>query len=372
MTGEVTIPQGVDRGEIVLERSLTAVAPEWERLAERTLAPPFAYPGWLEAWWSAFGAGELELLCLRRDGELAGLLPLCRDGRRLRSPTNWHTPWYGPLAVDAAGERRLIAGAFGLAAPCVELQFVDGDELHAFHAAAREHGREMEAAPLMRSPFVTLDGTWEEYERRLSRSRRRSLRRAWRKLEAEGRVEVEIVADGADLERRLAEAFALEASGWKGRAGTAIVSQPETRAFYADVARWAAARGQLRLAFLTLDGTAIACDYALELNGVWYSLKAGYDERFRSFGPGALLLHAELRDAFARGLTRFDLLGAEDEFKRSWTPEATARVTVHAYARGVAGRVERVRRRLRDRVEPRLRALRTRWGGASRPARAAR
>ena len=37
----------------------------------------------------------------------------------------------------------------------------------------------------------------------------------------------------------------MEALGWKGEADTAILSRPETRRFYEELARWASARGLL-------------------------------------------------------------------------------------------------------------------------------
>ena len=45
-------------------------------------------------------------------------------------------------------------------------------------------------------------------------------------------MELEITDGSADLERLLQEVLTVEASGWKGEAGTAIASRPETRSFY--------------------------------------------------------------------------------------------------------------------------------------------
>jgi CelD/BcsL family acetyltransferase involved in cellulose biosynthesis len=226
--------------------------------------------------------------------------------------------------------------------------------------AACRGGRDLLAAPLVRSPYVAIEGSWADYERQLSRSRRKALRRNHRRLEREGRVDVEIVDGSESLELRLAEAYAIESSGWKGDNGTAIVSHPSTRRFYGDVARWGAERDFLRLAFLRLDGCAIAFDYALQHEGVWYSLKAGYDDGFRPFGPGALLLREELAQAFSAGLTRFDLLGDEDAFKLSWTYSSTQRMRLRAFTSTMSGRLARALVQADDRLRPAMRAMRTR------------
>ncbi len=47
-------PQG--EPQILASGSLEDLAEEWDDLALRTGAPPFARPGWMRAWWSAFGA----------------------------------------------------------------------------------------------------------------------------------------------------------------------------------------------------------------------------------------------------------------------------------------------------------------------------
>jgi CelD/BcsL family acetyltransferase involved in cellulose biosynthesis len=119
--------RGGRRDGLTVVHGIHAVEREWEALARRLQAPPFSYPGWYASWWSAFGRGRLEIVCLRRAGELVGLLPLCRDGQRVSSPTNWHSPSFAPLAVDEATERMLLDAAFALPARSVELDFVAAD-----------------------------------------------------------------------------------------------------------------------------------------------------------------------------------------------------------------------------------------------------
>lgn len=348
--------------QVSIARDIASIRTDWERLASRVQAPPFSHPGWFAAWWSAFGSGRLEIVCLRREGQLVGLLPLAREAHvRLCSPTNWHTPSFAPLAIDQATERELLDVAFSLPALSIELDFVDGGEaIERAREAARSGRRELLTSARLRSPYVALEGTWDDYERGLSRSRRKALRRSWTRLEREGRVDVEIIDGREALDIRLAEAFAVESSGWKGDMGTAMASRPDTRQFYTDIAHWGAEHDVLRLAFLRLDGCAIAFDYALQQHGVWYSLKAGYDDGFRPFGPGALLLRAELEQAFEHGLTRFDLLGDEDPFKLSWTDASVERMRVRAFASTTAGRLARTLVQFDERVRPAMRAVRAR------------
>jgi CelD/BcsL family acetyltransferase involved in cellulose biosynthesis len=311
-------------------------AGEWDALAERIDAPPFLRPGWVEAWVRAFGWGELDAVEVRRGADLVALLPMLRSRNALRSPSNWHTPAFEPLGIDAAARGELLKRLFGQPAATVELNHLGGGatESDVVVQAAREQGRRVVPRAVARSPFIALEGSFEDYEASLSRNRRKALRRHRRRLEDEGALRFEVYDGRTDLEQLLAELFAVEASGWKGRNGTAISSQPETARFYADVARWAAARGWLRLAFHRLDGRPIACDFALEQGGVWYTLKAGYEEELRSFGPGALLLRDEIAHCCERGVSRIELLGHDDSFKASWTDRSSERVSIKAFAKG--------------------------------------
>ncbi len=97
---------------------LAAVSSEWEDLAERTGATPFVRPGWVAAWWDAYGKGRLEIRCVRHaaDGRLAALVPVRREGGVLGSPTNWHSPTFGLLAEsDEAARAFPGAGALRIA-----------------------------------------------------------------------------------------------------------------------------------------------------------------------------------------------------------------------------------------------------------------
>jgi CelD/BcsL family acetyltransferase involved in cellulose biosynthesis len=192
----------------------------------------------------------------------------------------------------------------------------------------------------MRSPYVQLaGGDFDAYRSGLARKMRKELGRVGRRLADEGEVEYFFSDGSTGLEKLLDEGFAVEGSGWKAEGGSAIVSRADTHRFYLDVARWAASRGTLVLAFLRLDGRALAFDLCIEEAGACNVLKGGFDPEYRRFGPGTLLTEASIARAFARGLESYELLGAEDEYKMAWTSTSRERVRFQAFAPSVAGRV---------------------------------
>jgi CelD/BcsL family acetyltransferase involved in cellulose biosynthesis len=106
-----------------------------------------------------------------------------------------------------------------------------------------------------------------------------------------------------------------------------------THQFYLEIARWLAGRGSLRLAFLRVDGRALAFDFCVEEAGRHFLLKSGYDESFRRFAPGLMLRAAMIERAFTCGLERYDFLGKDDPWKLEWTSRTEAQVQLQSFRR---------------------------------------
>jgi CelD/BcsL family acetyltransferase involved in cellulose biosynthesis len=322
-----------------IHRDIDLVAGEWDELADRLRAAPFLRPGWFAAWRRAFGSGRLEIIAARRGGRLVAVAALERKRIVLRSPTNWHTPVWAPLAEDAEALRATAQAMVERAQPWLSLGFVDvgSEELEACRNATT--GCRTRMYTLERSPYVALQETWEEYERRLTAKRRSNLKRLQRRLEERGRVAFDVHDGRSDLAALLDEGFRVEASGWKGKRGTAIGSTPETRLFYEEVAAWAANRGSLRLAFLRLDGRALAFDFAIEEVGAHSLLKTGFDQAWRSFAPGVLLRQRMIARAFGQGLDTYEFLGDATDWKLEWVDSTRERVALEAFRRTPTGTV---------------------------------
>ena len=313
------------------------LAESWEDLAAQTGAAPWLWPGWFSAWSTAFGSGTIDPIEVRRGGRLVGLAPMARSRGALTSPTNWHTPSFGLLACDDAAERQLAESLFRRRAHRVTMAFVPATDLPTVRDAARRAGHRLLERTIERSPYVDCTTTWESYEATLGAKMRRELRRRRRRLEAEGTLAFD-VSDGTErLDALLDEGFAVEAASWKGERETAITSQPATERFYREVARWAAARGWLRLGFLRLDDRALAFDFSIEAGGVHYLLKTGYDPARRESAPGKLLRHEMLRRAFDAGLSSYEFLGADEPWKLEWTTSRRDLRRLDAFARSATG-----------------------------------
>lgn len=330
---------------IELLDDIEAVIGEWTELAEHAEPAPFLQPGWFLAWWRAFGRDRLELLTLRRGGELAAILPLIRSRIGLGSPTNWDSDVYGVVAIDEAARRELLAGLFALRPASVDFSFLEADRSEPGELTAAAGRYRLSRRTILTSPYLDhtrFDG-WDAYWEGLDRKHRSNVRRARRKLSELGEVEFELLEDPGDrLDELLTTGFAIEASGWKGKQGTAIQSADATRRFYEESATWAAGRGQLRIAFLRVDGRPVAFHLGLETSEAQFLMKLGIDGDLAKDGLGLVLACEMLEHGFAAGLVRTEFLGAADPYKMRWASDTRDLLRVQAFAPGPAGTAVRL------------------------------
>ena len=330
---------------------------EWDALADRVAAPPFLRPGWIAAWCRAYARTAPAVVEVRRRGELAGVLPVIRHRRTITGPTNSHTPVFGPLAADEDAAAELAERAVAEFGRALVLEPVDPAHpaTAAFAEGLRRSGRLTLVETLRRAPYVPVEGSFDDYLKGLSKNHRKQVARRRRRLEETGHVSIEVQASTRGLASALDDFVQLEASGWKKGSGTAIASRRENRDFYAEISRWAAERGWLRLSFLALDGRPIATELALEEAGVMYALKGGFDPAHSGFGPGQLLTHESLERSFAAGLKSYEFLGRDEGYKLAWTDATRERVRLRAFPPTLRGRIGRQAHR---RGRPLLRRLR--------------
>lgn len=328
---------------IDIQDSIEPLLSEWEGLAQRAKASPFLRPGWISAWWRAFGTGRLQVITAHENGRLTGVLPLRRVYGKFRSPTNYQTPLFGFLAANETTAKQLSDALFRQGPRRVDLSFlVPGDVGISPACTAADAARYRVLAERRQvAPFLDTGEPWEAYEGRLRRKFRSELRRRRRRLEEEGQLVLEVFDGLQGVSELLEEGFRVEGSGWKDAQGTSINSHPATRRFYTEVAHWAAERGWLRLAFLRLDGRVLAFDYCLEYDGIHYLLKTGYDPVYRRFAPGMVIRYLMLARAFSNDISTYEFLGADYDWKREWTDNVRGRLFLRMFAPTALGSLER-------------------------------
>lgn len=350
------------------------IANEWRALCEaEPLDVPFYRPEWIAAYVRAFAPdSQLVLITARCEGRLVAVLPLIKEmstvggmpARKLRSAGNAHTCKFELVHESALGSDVISAVWKALLEEpgwdVIELEKVPTDgALARLAQAARQHGHPVHVAPLPPSPFLTLDGGEDAFERlmaRLDAKFRSNLRRRMRKLEAHGSV---ALFTTRLVDPRLARFYDLERAGWKGAQQTAIASDAPTKAFYDELAREAARFGYFALYSLDSGSRTAAMFYGLAYRGRYSLLKMAYDEALHECSPGQLLTHEVLRALADNGDREFDFLGELMDWKLDWAPSSRHLTDVHVF-RGPTGRaLHALRYRLRPAAVRLMRRVRS-------------
>jgi CelD/BcsL family acetyltransferase involved in cellulose biosynthesis len=364
--------------------AFTDLLPEWRALwAQAPDREPFSHPGWVQAYLSAFEpSARPVVLTVRLDRALVAALPLVGEStifdgmpvRVLRAPMNSHS--FRAQALVSAGQPLQTPCAFIdhlSAMPGWDLLTIPRFARSGFadqlaHCAA-SHGFPTLLRPHCPARYVAIpeqasEGGDEPWLAGVDPALKKKMRRAWRQIQQEFGAQPEMetceAAEPADLQRF----YDLEASGWKGREGTAISCAPDTVRFYTDVARAFAADRALRLHFLRLQGITIAGAFSIVAGDRLYVLKWSYDEKYAKYGPGQLLSREMLRDCFKRGLRTMDM-GEDADYKREWTPLTQDFEYLYIFNRTLYGRLLYA---YRERVRPAAARLRRRWRGPSIPS----
>jgi hypothetical protein len=121
-------------------------------------------------------------------------------------------------------------------------------------------------------------------------TRERKFKRQARKLSKVGEVDYFVWRNPTEVRSGIEQFLALEASGWKGRSGTALLLEPRAVTFTRTMARKMAQEGKVQIDALTLDGAVIAMTVTLLGGDRAFLWKTAYDERFGAYSPGAQLI----------------------------------------------------------------------------------
>jgi CelD/BcsL family acetyltransferase involved in cellulose biosynthesis len=298
-------------------------------------ARPFDLHAWYRAWWRAFaGSSQLAVCTVWMGDELRAVCPLLRTRLgAVRAQANLETPAFRPLARDGTAMRKLAEALTKTRVGSLEIRGLpSGDTwFAALEEAARSAGMWSVIEPQYSSPIVETDGEYEAWRAATKPRWGAPLERFRRKTTREYDARFDVVEPPQDLESELDAGLAVEASGWKGRSGTAILSSPKTERFYRDLASAFHARGELRLSRIVLDGETAAFDLSLLYGGRLYLLKTGYDERFRKLAPGLVLRLSIIECCFERGYAAHELLGEEEPWKLKFATTERRHFGLRAY-----------------------------------------
>ena len=333
--------------EIAALSDLDRYVGHWQSLADHAIEPNAFYEAWLmQPALQAFASDDAStavvlVFAMHRsaDGDVKaiGFLPLQQQRQFRRWPVKILQAWRHPLLL--------------LTTPLLR----EGYAVEAWQTLLKWAAEERKRASLIEFPLLAADGpayralvdalysgkvlTYqvEQYtrallvpdekgsesylDRSMSVHARRQHRNKVRGLQKLGKVELRRLEDKADLDQWVDQFIIMEASGWKGREGTAMLDVDVQSRFFRSICARAVELGRLHLVGLFLDDRPVAMIAGVKSGRGLYIVKIAYDNAYRRHSPGAMIQVENVIDVHARGeLDWVDSCAAPDHpmYSRIW------------------------------------------------------
>lgn len=117
------------------------------------------------------------------------------------------------------------------------------------------------------------------------------LRSLSRRLEADhGAVSIDMVAPGEDCTAWTEAFLTMEHGGWKGAEGSALACDPANAALFRETICEGHRLGRAKLATLSAGGRPLAMSSWFEQDERGFGFKMAFDEQYRAYAPGQLLM----------------------------------------------------------------------------------
>jgi Acetyltransferase (GNAT) domain len=284
---------------------------QWRALSERAIEPNGYYlPDW-ELAVNASARGRTGVSALRawsdaslaQDGavRLIGLMPVVSMWRAYKIPlpalvsaqpygTLCTPPLDRDMAHDAVAALLLQARQAGAHALILRDVSLDGPAMNVFDEALRQEA--LRPRVLQSHRRACLDATRDADELlrdALGQKKLKELRRQRHRLAEHGAVRFAIARRPEEVAAALETFLMLEASGWKGKRGTALVQDDGDAGFIRRAAPALAETGGCEIVTLRAGAPPVAAAIVLRHQDRAFYFKLGIDERFAKFSPGVQL-----------------------------------------------------------------------------------
>lgn len=329
---------------------------DWIALCEEGASNhPFFRPEWFLSFVKNF-EDEIQLLTVRRAGRLRAILPLVKKtanlhgvpASKLQAVYNLNTQRFDLIHGADETEREEIVKAVWNRIKTLskwhvlELRMVRKDSwLKDLLAVAGTENYRTGIWQMGSAPFVTLpqgddkEKLIEEHFKGVKKSFRQDLKRRLVRLKEQGKVEF-VVTRGYSFEL-LQKFFELEARSWKGRGGTAVACDLKVARLHDEFSRAMAANNALFIYELKIDGKTIAMSLNIGHDRQTVFWKTSFDEEYRRFSPGNLLIQEFIADAIRNDSSELDMLCPATDYKRIWAPGEREHVAFYVFQKGILG-----------------------------------
>lgn len=299
--------------------------PEWNPLVKQSGAnTPFSLWEFLATWWDVYGNDKLWLVTVRDDnGVLIGIAPLFINDEKVLCSIGGldvtdYCDWivhkdmpdvYGAVVDFIMAHKTDFAGVsfYNLRPDSMTYTALCG-VLQA--KAIIPQQEQIEVTPQIQLP-ATLDGYYDM----LDKKNRGELRRKMRRAEAgvDETIDWYVIGFEYDIQAEIQKFFGLMASSTPQKAE--FLKNPQHKAFFEVMIPRMLQAGVLHLAFLRVDGEAVASYLNFDYDGCIWVYNSGFSYKYESLSTGIVLLVYLIQNAIERGYKVFDFLRGNETYK---------------------------------------------------------
>ena len=308
--------------------------PDWNSLLKKSAGcNPFLTFEYQQTWWQTRGGGEWaqdsELLIIAgfEDDRLVGIAPLFRSNNLEGKPA---LMFVGAIEVSdfldfivlPSHTTEFISGLLDFLTSesnfshwrILDLYNLleDSPSLQILKNEAERRGWTHQQTHLQPAPYISLLDNYDTYLASIDKKQRHEIRRKLRNIDQRFlESQLYIAEDPAKLDADIESFIAMMAQDPNKQA----FLTPTMRQHIYNTAKIAFEQGWLHLAFLMLDGKKAAANLSFNFDGRLWLYNSGWEWDFRDYSPGWVLLAHLIKWSIENGLTEFDFMRGNENYK---------------------------------------------------------
>ena len=327
---------------------------QWNELANGN---PLKSYQWLATWWKHYGRCDAskdtdrELFVVVASGDTAGedskagakaILPCYVEtsllrGRVLRLLGDGEVCTdHSGLITNSDSAAKLVATTLAERADWDAIHFESIDEqdhsTRAIFAELEQLGMQTSSSAAEHCWAIELPDEYEDFLACQSKSHRKQLRRAERRLADDGAIRWQLVRSASEFDDAWSILTDLHQRRRESLGEPGCFASPLWAAFHHDVAKQLLDANQLRLSILWHNNSPLAAEYHLAGAATTHAYQGGVEPDRLDHEPGRLSLICAIQHAISEGHTKFDLMRGNEPYKPHWRAKSQPTVDLIAVA----------------------------------------
>ena len=305
-------------------------ATTWNSLVKQSIADtPFSRYEYLSEWWKTLGGGEWKqatpvLVSATENDQLVGIAPLFiteYDGQQaLMLVGSIEISDYLDLIVREDDLPRFLSGLLDFLVSSLTDNWYAIDwynipdsspTLAALKTESERRGWTYQEGVYRPTPYIPLNGSFEEYLSRLEKKQRHEIRRKMRRAAESGRVRFYVVDKDANIEAELEGFFHLMIQD----VNKAMFLRDAMREQMSTTIQAAHEQGYLWLGFLEVDGVNVAASLNFDYKNKLWGYNSGVSRTHMELSPGWVLLAHTIQWCCEHNRYEFDFMRGDEEYK---------------------------------------------------------